>query len=208
MFLTPGTKTHDAFRIFNGSQYFTTSGTFTVPRGVFNIQVEIWGAGGGGGYSSSAGTVPASGGGSGSYVFSVLSVRPRQSFSVTIGAAGTGGSSTSTTGSSGGTTTFSSLSAGGGTGGATTGSAAGQGGAVLGSGMLNINGMIGKQCAVNDQSNGGDAPRGGSGGITGIGAGAAQGGKQPGGGGGGGAAPAASGQAGGPGAAGGVLIVW
>src|SRR5215210_6592902 len=48
------------------SRTFNSSGTFTVPDGVTQVTVELWGGGGGGGYNSTTGR-PASGGGGGAY---------------------------------------------------------------------------------------------------------------------------------------------
>lgn len=70
----------------SGSQTFTASGTFVVPSGVTRLRVLQWGAGGGGltGYF---------GGGSGGFAMSLFPVLPGQSASITVGAAGVGGSS-------------------------------------------------------------------------------------------------------------------
>jgi hypothetical protein len=91
---------------------FSNSGTWTVPSGVYQIQVEIWGAGGGSGgsggtfigYSNAPGVgccinqngtevySPYSGaGGHGGYVKSILSVISGTTYSITIGAGGAAG---------------------------------------------------------------------------------------------------------------------
>lgn len=185
-----------------GMQYFSASGTFTVPEGVYIIYAEVWGAGGGGGKCTSA--IPGSGGGGGGYSSGYILVTPGQTITVTVGAAGTG--STGANAGSGGTTTFDALSATGGQGGGDDGAGAGGGGNGSG-GTFSLAGRTGTQCPIDMQSGGGDAPRGGLGGLTGIGGGAAAGGSAPGGGGGGGSTNGAS-QNGAVGGAGGVLVKW
>ncbi len=103
-----------------GSRTFTSSGTFTVPNGVTRVKFYVTGGGGGGGYSSEAtgSYAYAAGGGSGGTAIGSASVTPGQSISVTIGAAGTGGTSPSPNGTAGGTSSFGSYaSATGGAGG-------------------------------------------------------------------------------------------
>lgn len=79
----------------SGSQAFSSTGTtsFTVPAGVYSLNVSVYGAGGGGGSQWFCGDANGgSGGGSGGYRTSqTLSVTPGQSISVTVGAGGTGG---------------------------------------------------------------------------------------------------------------------
>ncbi len=79
----------------SGMQVFSSSGTFTVPAGVFNIFVRVWGAGGAGG-TSSDGNYPGGGGGGGGYGEGIYAVTPGASISVTIGAGGVGGPGGST----------------------------------------------------------------------------------------------------------------
>lgn len=72
-----------------GSQTFTATGaaqTFTVPCGVYSLNVQLWGAGGGCGYYGA--------GGSGGYVSGVLSVTPNQVLTIIVGKGGGGNSST------------------------------------------------------------------------------------------------------------------
>jgi phage-related tail fiber protein len=68
-----------------GMREFTTSGTLTIPAGVTQVLVELWGAGGGGsgGRSVTCGTWgcfslawEGSGGGGGAYVRAVVDVVP------------------------------------------------------------------------------------------------------------------------------------
>ncbi|SPF49307.1 hypothetical protein SBF1_4460001 [Candidatus Desulfosporosinus infrequens] len=122
---TPGTWVRTAQ---TGSQLFTSSGSFTVPAGIYRIFVKAWGGGGGGGpggtiaYSNTYGTGGGGGGGSGGYAGVWLSVTPAQVIIITIGAGGASGVA-------GGLTTLGSIMATGGTQGATGGtSAAGTGG--------------------------------------------------------------------------------
>lgn len=85
-------------------QVFETPGTFNfvVPAGVYQVYVELWGAGGGGGgaidVKPSSGTNKAStsgaSGGCGGYAASILDVTPGESLSITVGLGGTGGSNT------------------------------------------------------------------------------------------------------------------
>lgn len=77
------------------SVVFDTSGTgtFTVPAGVTEITVEVWGAGGKGGNTSKTGgnaTVAAGGGGGGAYSSETITVTSGQVISYTVGAGSTG----------------------------------------------------------------------------------------------------------------------
>jgi len=80
----------------HGIQEFNQSGTFEVPAGVSHIVVELWGAGGGGGGGASAGVGlgpngGGGGGGSGAYIRASLAVVEGETYVITIGAAGRGG---------------------------------------------------------------------------------------------------------------------
>jgi plastocyanin len=114
--------------IAQGSQTFTSGGTFTVPVGVTSITVECWGAGGGGSTMSNTGR--GGGGGGGAFASSVIAVTAGTPYTVTVGAGGaasTGGGNSSfgalviAAGGSGATTN-SSIGANGGTTGSSTGS--------------------------------------------------------------------------------------
>ncbi|SPF53383.1 hypothetical protein SBF1_660024 [Candidatus Desulfosporosinus infrequens] len=94
---TPGTWVRTAQ---TGSQTFTSSGSFTVPAGIYRIFVKAWGGGGGGG--------------SGGYAGVWLSVIPAQVIIITIDAGGASGVA-------GGLTTIGGIMATGGTQGATGG---------------------------------------------------------------------------------------
>jgi hypothetical protein len=105
-----------------------TNGTFIVPTNVTRIMVEMWGAGGGGGagYNTGSSGNIGGGGGGGAYAWSILTVTPGSSFSVTAAGKSNGGQA-------GGTSSFTgngvSMSAGGGSpGGNATSSRNGTGG--------------------------------------------------------------------------------
>ncbi len=65
---------------------FNTSGSFTVPSGVKQIQVQAWGGGGGG--KENSGNSAGGGGGGGAFAQGVLTVTPAQQFNINIGAGG------------------------------------------------------------------------------------------------------------------------
>jgi hypothetical protein len=174
---------------------FTTSGnwTFTVPAGVYYVNVEIWGAGGGGGGANSAGL--AAGGGAGGYSTFGLTVSPGDVLNGNVGAAASGGAAgAANNGGTGGTTTVflngvAQCNVTGGLGGAgstsLTSGAGGLGSSPSGSACgVNITGQSGwRAYGVSSSSGsgfGGSAPRGGVGGSDSSG-----GGGNPGGGGGG-----------------------
>lgn len=107
------------------SSTFTSNGTFTVPAGVTNVQVQAWGGGGGGGgVNGSNSQARAGGGGSGgTYTLNPsVTVNPLGgTIAVTVGQGGTAGTNTAD-GGAGGTSTFASgtpVTAVGGNGGAT-----------------------------------------------------------------------------------------
>jgi hypothetical protein len=94
---------------------FTSSGTFTVPRGVTAVTVNGYGGAGGGGGgatpSSATDDFPASGGGGGGGALlgtRVVTVTPGASITVTVGAGGAGGAS-DTNGNDGADSTFGEL---------------------------------------------------------------------------------------------------
>jgi hypothetical protein len=77
---------------FNGIEQFTASNTFTIPAGITNLLVELWGAGGGGGYYKSGNPTDCleAGGGSGGYSRAVIAVTPGATYTVTVGKGGHG----------------------------------------------------------------------------------------------------------------------
>ena len=111
----------------------TTETSWTCPSGVNTIQIECWGAGGGGGGATSSAGRAGGGGAGGAYVKNTsVAVTPGTTYSISIGAGGTAGTSSSATcnGSTGGNTTATigsvTITAAGGVGG--TGGASATGG--------------------------------------------------------------------------------
>ncbi|KKO12205.1 DUF6701 domain-containing protein [Pseudohongiella sp.] len=110
---------------------FNSSGTFTPPPGVSQVDVLVVAGGGGGGTSRAFGTAGAGGGGAGGLVYRT-GFAVGSSVAVTVGAGGAGGPGTGhANGINGGNSVFGSLTAlggGGGAGGNAQGSAGGSGG--------------------------------------------------------------------------------
>lgn len=93
-----------------GQQMFTSSGTFTVPKGVKSVDVFLVGGGGSGGTSSSSGFnsekhYAAGGGGGGGYTKTIkgISVTPGQSHSIVVAAGASKPSGSVLGGTQGGT---------------------------------------------------------------------------------------------------------
>ena len=118
-----------------GARVFTASGTYAVPAGTKQLEVELWGGGGGGGniYGNAGG----GGGGQGGYVRGLV-VAPGATLPVTVGAAGP------IFGGSGGASSIGTLSAAGGGGGGSasapctggTGGAGGTAGSTTGADLV------------------------------------------------------------------------
>lgn len=100
-----------------GSQVFTASGSFTVPTGIYTLQVTVIGAGGSGANSQFNG----GGGYAGAVVTQTVSVSPGQVIPVSIGAGGVArefmNSGGYANGAAGGNSSFGSVVAVGGSGG-------------------------------------------------------------------------------------------
>ncbi|NHB69204.1 beta strand repeat-containing protein [Perlabentimonas gracilis] len=162
--------------------YNSGSGNYTVPAGVSEIIVQVWGAGGGGGGSSNNNN-GGSGGGGGGYARQVISVTPGQVIPYSVGAGGNAGAANGGNGGDGGATTFLTLTADGGKGGGGNAGSIGQGGSATG-GAINLTGGNGAQGG----GSGGDGGNGANGGNGGDGRtnDSGQSGTAPGGGGGGG----------------------
>lgn len=179
-----------------GQQYFSASGTFTVPIGVTSVVAEPWGGGGGGSGGSGAS------GAGGGYGRKRCAVTPGQSITVTVGAGGAAASSAGTAGN-GGTSSFGSfVSATGGVGGAAGPGAGGSGSG----GDINLSGGAGTDVTGSGDITyavGGAAPMGGLGGTL-NGSGLSLAATAPGGGG----AANINVTAGQVGAAGGVNVSW
>ena len=81
---------------FENIQAFTVDGTFTVPEGIYKVDVLVVGGGGGGG------GIIAAGGGAGGIVYQEgYAVTPGQEIAVTVGAGGLGGKGYNSTGQDG-----------------------------------------------------------------------------------------------------------
>ncbi|WP_107341019.1 hypothetical protein [Agrobacterium pusense] len=124
------------------TQIFSSSGTFTVPAGVYLINVSLIAAGGGGARGGGAYNLSGGGGGAGGYAEKLITTTPGTNYAVTIGAGGARGD---TLGGTGGTTSFGSVfSATGGFGGnAVSGNCAGGSGGTGIGGDFNILGANG-----------------------------------------------------------------
>lgn len=80
-------------RSSTNSQFFTSSGTYSVPAGVQMVYVELVGGGGGAAYYYYTNNV--GGGGGGGFVSGALPVTPGESLTITVGAGGASVSSNS-----------------------------------------------------------------------------------------------------------------
>lgn len=151
---------------YSRRQVFTSSGTFTVPAGIYSIKVKSVGAGGGGG--GSAGGSGAAGGGGG-YADGVYTTTPATAYTVTVGTGGSAGANGD--GSAGSATTFGVLQTANGGGGGISGGAGGAGGTATG-GDFNITGQLGSR-GISGGSlgghSGGGFKRGGAGASSGAG---------------------------------------
>lgn len=190
-------------------QSFTSSGTFTVPAGIFRVRATVTGAGGGGsGCNVGQG---GSGGGAGSTAIEWIGVAPGDTVSVTVGTAGTAGPSGGSPGGTGGTSSFGAFcSAVGGLGGDVT-NGGGIGGTAMG-GDVNVRGGDGGDGGgPSDPSyggNGGASYWGGGGRAGSTGGGGGLPGRAYGSGGGGSYDRSGGASAGGAGAAGIVTVEW
>ncbi|WP_288427373.1 phage tail protein [uncultured Pantoea sp.] len=93
----------------HGQVEFTSNGTWTCPSGVTQIYLDGCAAGGGGAYSASGTTGGGGGGGGQAVTGQIITVSPGTTYSITIGAPGNGGTSSTLNGTQGGNTTFGSL---------------------------------------------------------------------------------------------------
>ena len=158
----------------SGVQSFLTSSSFTVPSGVFQIEVELWG--GGSGSFASVPNAPSGGGCGGGYARKrIQGVTPGQVINVTVGIGGAAGRTNGAPAGNGGTTSFGQyVSATGGILNYLTSPANPQLGATPGgtgvSGDLNLGGSAGQSSVLNQGGMGGGAPMGGSqnSGTTGV----------------------------------------
>jgi hypothetical protein len=89
----------------SGVQTFLSSGGFSVPAGVTQVEVEVWG-GGAGSYASVPG-LSSGGGSAGGYARRLVTgLTPGQGIAVTVGAGGTGGTTLGVGPNAGGTSSF------------------------------------------------------------------------------------------------------
>lgn len=151
----------------NNSQTFTSTGTFTVPAGVYRIYAEAWGGGGSGSVGNTG-----CGGAAGGYSAGWINVTPGQTITATIGAGGASQTGTNADGNNGGNTTFDVLTANGGEKGYYASSQNYQlfsvGGSASG-GQINVQGGNGFGLNVLGTvayAQGGTAPNGGTGGAN------------------------------------------
>lgn len=89
----------------SGVQSFSASGTFTVPTGVTQTEVEVWG-GGSGTFASVAGASSGGGSGGGYSRKRIVGLIPGQQITVTVGAGGGAGAVGSNAPTSGATSSF------------------------------------------------------------------------------------------------------
>ena len=158
----------------SGVQAITSSGAFTVPAGITQVEVEVWG-GGSGSFASTA-TVASGGGSGGGFARRrVTGLTPGQNVPVTIGAGGVGGTTAGAAAGSGGSSSFGTfVSATGGALNATATPTNPQNGATPGGigigGDLNLSGSSGQSAFMSAAGVGGAAPLGGmqSSGTVGV----------------------------------------
>jgi hypothetical protein len=84
-----------------GRHEFVSSGSFTVPEGIAQLSVELYGAGGGGAVVPCNG---GGGGGGGAYASTILTVQAGQILTITIGNGGAGSAAMNAPGGNGGDT--------------------------------------------------------------------------------------------------------
>lgn len=107
----------DIYSMKGGFQAVTSSGSFTVPAGIYKLKYKVIGAGGGSGGVAAAASGGAGGGGGGGSAEGVAVVTPGQVITTTIGAGGTAGAVGGAGGTGGTTSLVGIASASGGQGG-------------------------------------------------------------------------------------------
>jgi hypothetical protein len=150
----------------SGVQTFMSNGSFAVPMGVTQVEVEVWGSGAGS-FASVAG-VPSGGGAGGGYAKKLVTgLTPGQTVTVTVGTGGTGGTTTGIAAGLGSTTSFGGFvsATGGGLNYYATVGSPGSGGSPPGAGVggdVNLTGSTGQAGILTQGGMGGAAPMGGS----------------------------------------------
>jgi hypothetical protein len=150
----------------SGVKTFSSSGNFTVPVGVIQVEVELWG-GGSGSFASLPGLASGGGSGGGYARKLVTGLAPGQVVPVTIGAGGAAGTTSGTPAGSGGTSSFGQLvsATGGSLNYQATTSLPGNGATPPGIGIggdVNFSGSAGQGGISNQGGMGGAAPMGGT----------------------------------------------
>lgn len=150
----------------SGVQCFQASGNFTVPAGVVQAEIEVWG-GGSGSFASLAGVSSGGGSGGGYARKLVTSLTPGQIVSVKVGSGGAGGTTTGVAAGSGGASSFGQYvsASGGATNYLSSTSQPANGASPPGvgiSGDVNLTGSAGQAGAGSQGGIGGAAPMGGS----------------------------------------------
>ena len=147
-----------------------SAGNWTVPAGIFNIEVELWGGGGGGTSFNTTTGSGGNGGSSGGYCRGNLAVEPGEvlAYSAGVGGAGVSGGLTIVGGNGSSSTFAGSFTASGGAGGRYL-TLEGFGGGGASGGYLPLRGRtadVARSSGVQIRpSFGASAPRGGSGGF-------------------------------------------
>ena len=150
----------------SGVQAFTASTSFTIPPGVTQVEVEVWG--GGSGSFASTSSIASGGGSGGGYARRrLIGLTPGQAIPVTVGQGGSGGTTAGAAATAGGSSSFGVyVSATGGSVNATASPASPQNGAAPGGtgvgGDVNLVGSSGQSSFMSAAGFGGGAPMGGN----------------------------------------------
>jgi len=143
--------------------YITGTGNFTVPAGVTQINVQVYGAGGAGGGATDS-SERGGGGGGGGYVSNNIAVTPVQTINYQVGV---GGTASNGNGGAGGASTFGTIIANGGLGGNANNGAGGNGGNGSGGTITaGANGLAGNAATNGGRGGANNGPGGGAGGNS------------------------------------------
>jgi hypothetical protein len=150
----------------SGVQSFSSSGSFTVPAGVTQVEVEIWGAGAGS-FASVPGLASGGGAGGGYAKRLVSGLSPGQAIPVTVGTGGSAGTTAGTAARPGGTSSFGQFvsATGGSLNYLATSASPGNGATPAGVGVggdVNFTGSAGQAGVLNQGGMGGASPIGGT----------------------------------------------